>query len=69
MAYYLIQAAYAADAWAALVKKPQNRVEAIRPAVEKLGGRIEGAWFCFGDYDIVLICRMPGGIAGPIREE
>ncbi|TMP99645.1 MAG: GYD domain-containing protein [Verrucomicrobia bacterium] len=63
MAYYLIQAAYAADAWAALVKKPQNRVEAIRPAVEKLGGRIEGAWFCFGDYDIVLICRMPDNLS------
>jgi uncharacterized protein with GYD domain len=62
MAYYLIQAAYTADAWAALVKKPQNRVEAIRPAVEKLGGRIEGAWFCFGDYDIVLVCQMPDNL-------
>jgi uncharacterized protein with GYD domain len=25
----------------------------VRPAVEKLGGKIETGWFCFGDYDPV----------------
>jgi len=59
MAYYLLQVAYAPEAWAALVKNPQNRIEAVRPAVEKLGGKIQGAWFAFGEYDIVTIFEMP----------
>jgi uncharacterized protein with GYD domain len=44
------------------VKKPQNRIEAVRPAIEKLGGTIESAWFTFGDYDVVLIVQMPSNV-------
>lgn len=62
MPYYLIQAAYTAEAWAAMVKSPQNRIEAVRPVVEKLGGRIEGGWLAFGEYDIVAICHMPNNL-------
>jgi len=59
----LIQAAYTPEGWAALVKTPQNRVEAIRPSIEKLGGKIEGAWFTFGDYDIVVVVQMPDNVS------
>lgn len=62
MPYYLIQAAYTAEAWATMVKNPQNRIEAVRPVVEKLGGRIEGGWLAFGEYDIVAICHMPNNL-------
>src|SRR5712691_677035 len=63
MPHYLIQAAYTPEGWAALVKTPQNRVEAIRPSIEKLGGKIEGAWFTFGDYDIVVVVQMPDNVS------
>jgi len=63
MAYYLLQAAYTPEAWAALVKNPQNRVEAVRPAVEKLGGSIESAWLAFGEYDAVVIFQMPDNVS------
>jgi len=56
---YLIQLAYTPDAWAAMVKQPQNRLEAVRPIVEKLGGKFEHAWLAFGEYDIVGIIEMP----------
>lgn len=59
MPYYMLQAAYTPEAWGAMVKNPQNRMEAIRPTVEKLGGKIEGGWLAFGEYDVVLICQMP----------
>jgi hypothetical protein len=59
MAYYLLQGAYTAEAWKTLVNNPVNRTEAIRPAVEKLGGRIESTYFAFGDYDVVLTL-LPG---------
>jgi len=62
MPYYLQQVAYSTEGWEALVEKPQNRIEAVRPAIEKLGGKIESAWFAFGDYDVVLILQMPTNV-------
>lgn len=63
MARYLFQGAYTAEGWATLVKKPQNRMEAVRPVVEKLGGRIESFWLAFGDYDVVVIVEMPDNVS------
>jgi len=62
MPHYLQQVAYSTEGWEALVEKPENRIEAVRPAIEKLGGRIESAWFAFGDYDVVLIIQMPTNV-------
>ncbi len=59
MPYYLYQAAYTPEAWAVQIKQPQNRIEAVRPVIEGLGGWIEGAWLSFGDYDVVLLIHMP----------
>ena len=56
---YLIQVAYTPDAWAAMVNQPQNRLEAVRPVVEKLGGKFEHAWLAFGEYDIVGVVELP----------
>jgi len=55
----MLQVAYTPEAWATQLKNPHNRIEAVRPAVEKLGGNIEGAWYAFGDYDLVAIIEMP----------
>ena len=67
MPVYLQQVAYSTEGWEALVGKPQNRIEAVRPAIEKLGGKIQSAWFAFGDYDVVLIIEMPSNVdAGAI---
>lgn len=63
MAYYLIQLAYTPEAWAAQIKNPQNRLEAVRPVVESLGGSFEGAWYAFGEYDVVAICKMPDTVS------
>jgi uncharacterized protein with GYD domain len=63
MAYYLVQAAYTADAWAALVKKPENRLEAVRSVIERLGGKLVGGWLAFGEADVVLISDMPDNVS------
>lgn len=63
MAYFLLQGAYTTDAWKTLIATPQNRVEAIRPVIERLGGSVEGAWFAFGEYDVVLIMQMPDNVS------
>ncbi len=63
MAYYLGQVAYAPQAWADLVSNPQNRIEAVRPVIERLGGTVECAYLAFGDYDVVLVYQMPDNVS------
>ena len=62
MPYYLQQVAYSMEGWNALVKKPQDRIEAVRAVIEKLGGKIENAFYTFGDYDVVVIVQMPTNV-------
>ena len=60
MPLYMYQAAYTAESWAAQLKNPQNRVEAVgRAACEAVGGKCLGGWCCFGDYDLVIIADVP----------
>jgi uncharacterized protein with GYD domain len=60
MPLYMYQAAYTPDSWAAQLKNPQNRAETVGRAVcEAAGGKCLGAWYCFGEYDLVLIAEMP----------
>ena len=59
MPYYLIEVGYTAEAWAAMVKNPQDRIAAVAPAAAKLGGRIEVGYLAFGDYDLVTIAEFP----------
>lgn len=63
MPHYLQQVAYSREGWEALVANPQDRIEAVRPAIEKLGGRIVQAWFSFGDYDVVVISDLPDNVS------
>jgi uncharacterized protein with GYD domain len=62
MPHYLIQAAYTSEAWQAMIKNPQSRVEAVRPAIERLGGKLVGGWAAFGDYDTILIAELPTSV-------
>lgn len=59
MAYYLVQAAYTPEAWAGLVKKPQDRARAIRPIAKQLKGRLVSFYLAFGDYDVVGVAEFP----------
>ena len=63
MAYYLGQVAYTPEAWANLVRNPQDRIEAIRPVIESLGGTLECAYLAFGEYDVVFIYQMPDNVS------
>lgn len=63
MAYYLFQGAYTPEALATLIKKPENRIEVVAKAVEKLGGKVLSGWFCFGEYDVVLIYELPDNVS------
>jgi uncharacterized protein with GYD domain len=60
MPLYLYQAAYTPESWAAQLKNPQNRVETIgKAACEAVGGKLVGGWYCFGEYDLVIVADVP----------
>jgi uncharacterized protein with GYD domain len=59
MPHYLVQVAYNTSGVAGLVKEPQDRIAKVTPPIEALGGRIECAYYAFGEHDIILICEMP----------
>jgi uncharacterized protein with GYD domain len=59
MSRYLIQAAYTAEAMAAFVSKPQDRVAGVRSIIERLGGEFEHLDFCLGEYDVVATYSAP----------
>ena len=60
MALYLYQLLYTAESWAAQTKSPQNRMATVAPKIcEAAGGKCIGAWYCFGEWDAVLIAEMP----------
>lgn len=63
MPHFMIQASYTPEAWAAMLKKPQDRGEAIRGFLEAMGGRLEQFWLTFGDNDVVIIVEMPDSVS------
>src|ERR1700730_2722766 len=63
MPHYLSQVSYTPEAWARLVAHPQDRIEAVRAPIEKLGGRIHNAFFAFGEFDVVVITEMPDNVS------
>jgi uncharacterized protein with GYD domain len=63
MPLFLTQVSYTEQAWQSLVSNPQNRVEALRPVFENLGGRIINSWFAFGDYDVILVSELPNNVS------
>ena len=59
MPLYMLQFAYTSDAWAALARKPENRAEAITTLAQKMGGRLVDIYYCFGEYDGVVLVDLP----------
>ncbi len=60
MPKYLFQATYTADGIKGLEKdKATGRAEAVRSAVEALGGKLEAFYLVFGEYDAVLLADLP----------
>lgn len=63
MPFYLVQASYSTQATAAMIKSPQDRAAAVRPVIERMGGKLHGLWFSFGEYDAIVIAEMPDNVS------
>jgi uncharacterized protein with GYD domain len=59
MPTFMVQASYTNTAWGKLVQRPENRMEAVKPMIERLGGQILSWYYAFGDYDVVVLFEVP----------
>ena len=50
-----------------LAKNPQDRSVPIRELAQKLGGRLIGLYYCFGEYDGVVLAELPDDISAVAR--
>ena len=62
MPFYMVQAAYTSEAWAAQIASPQDRFAVIRGMIESSGGKLHSAYYSFGEYDIVMITEAPENV-------
>ena len=63
MPFFCHQVSYTKEAWAKLMENPQDRLEAVRAPIEKLGGKIHTSFFAFGPFDVIAITDMPDNIS------
>ena len=63
MPFFMVQASYSVSATAAMIKNPQDRAAAVKPLIERMGGKLHGAWLSFGEYDIVVIAEVPDNVS------
>jgi uncharacterized protein with GYD domain len=59
MAKYMLQISYTPESWAKQLKNPVNRLDLVKPVIEKVGAKVENAYYAFGEYDIMLIIDAP----------
>jgi uncharacterized protein with GYD domain len=62
MSIYMIQASYTSGAWGKLVQRPENRMEALKPVIEQLGGHLLDWYYSFGEYDVMLLIDAPDNV-------
>ena len=63
MSFYLMRFSYTPEAWTRLIKKPEDRRDVARAVVEKLGGKLHGFWYSFGDQDGFVMIEAPNNVS------
>ena len=62
MPLYMTQFSYTPEAWAALLRSPTDRSEALGRLAEQLGGKLVSLYYAFGDYDGVIVIEAPDDV-------
>ena len=63
MPFYCHQVSYTTDARKRLLSDPNDRYEAIRAPIEKLGGTLESSFFTIGQFDVLVISEFPVAVS------
>ena len=60
---YLAKFSLTPEAWAKLIKEPEDRREAVGRLLEAAGGKLYGYWYAFGDQDGYVLAEAPDNTA------
>ena len=63
MPMYLTRFSYTPEAWARLVKNPEDRRVAARQYIESVGGKLHGFWYAFGEHDGYNLWEAPDNVS------
>ena len=64
MALSMIQFSYNSETVGKLLKNPEDRSVAVKNLIEKAGGKMLAFYYCYGDYDGLIIAKMPDSTSG-----
>jgi len=62
MPRYMHQFRYSTESVRAMTAKPQDRRSAAKKLIAAAGGKLIDIYFCFGDYDGVVISEFPSNV-------
>lgn len=63
MAYYMLRGKYSQDAMHALVKRPEDRMVTTTRLLQGIGGRLHYFFFCFGEFDFMMLFELPDNVS------
>jgi uncharacterized protein with GYD domain len=63
MAYYMMRGKFSQHAMGALVQRPEDRMLTTTKLLKGVGGRLHYYFFCFGEYDFVLLFELPDNVS------
>ena len=59
MPLYLAKFSMTPEAWAKLIKEPEDRRQTVGPLLEANGGKLLGFWYALGDHDGYVLAEAP----------
>ena len=64
MVLSMVQSSYKSETVGKLIKNPEDRSIAVITLIEQLGGKMLAFYYCYGDYDGIVIAEMPDSVSG-----
>ena len=63
MPLYLSKFSYTPEAWARLVRNPEDRRKAAEEYIASVGGKLHGFWYAFGTHDGYNLFEAPDNVS------
>ncbi len=63
MTYYLSKFSYTPETWSKLMSNPEDRRIAAQKYIESVGGKLDGFWYAFGEYDGYCLWQAPDHVS------
>jgi len=60
---YLAKFSMTPEAWAKLIREPEDRRETVGRLLEAAGGKLLGYWYAFGDHDGYVLAEAADNVA------